>query len=874
MQSTQSSARNTLPCRPGLVDFLILTLTLLLLSGCGLAMDSADRLDRAENALAAGDVRAAIIDAKDVLLNEPDNLRGRLLLARASIEIGDGATAEKELRRAIQLGTTPTEIAAELGRALLLQGKFDEVLSEVPLDGIGSAEVEASVRQIHGDAYLGLNQAASAREMFSSALQLQPDNLDARLGIASSYIAEGNFAQARGNIDNVLETNADDPRVWLYSGSYNVRLGDFETAAANFQVALDRADKISDSSSRLQALAGLGESLLAQQDIEQARIHIDLLKIEASQSFQTMLLVARLAYIDQQWTTAQENLQQILRVAPNYRPAQMLLGAVHLRSGNLSQAEMYLSSAVASVPGDVRARQMLAETRLQMRKADEALEALAPILSGPDADSLTLQLAARASLGERDIDEGIEYLRRSVDEDPGNEDLRFQLAVTLLEVGRTDEAQAVLDEIDVSGSEEDAYRRDVLGVLKSMRDGQAPAALQAAKQVAGTFSTRSSAFNLLGAIHLANQDLDAAIVSFERALELDPTELLAQRYLAAISESQGEFASAVSQYEKILEDDADATWAIFALGRIAFRQEEYEQAKEQFGRASELEPDNAVYRLNLARTEVQLGNDSEAIRILDSEFEATIKHLQSAVMLSMLKAKTGDLAGAMDIAEQQLRLYPENPVPHALQGEIYLLDGKPTYADSAYAKALSLGPLRSHVLRAYRIKRDLGVVDAQQPLIDYLEIRPLDNDMRVFLAESYMQNDDLSKSISSYQEVVSGQPDNAVALNNLAWAYYLVDDPRAIETAQKAHELMPDNGAIVDTLGWIMIQKGSAEEGEKMLRKAVEMENGRAEIRYHHAVALARLGRIEEARGTLQEIIESGDVFASREDAEKMMAEL
>ena len=137
-----------------------------------------------------------------------------------------------------------------------------------------------------------------------------------------------------------------------------------------------------------------------------------------------------------------------------------------------------------------------------------------------------------------------------------------------------------------------------------------------------------------------------------------------------------------------------------------------------------------------------------------------------------------------------------------------------------------------------------------------------------------MQNEDLSKSISAYQEVVSGQPDNAVVLNNLAWGYYLVDDPRAIETAQKAHELMPDNGSIVDTLGWIMIQKGSVEEGEKMLRKAVEMESGRAEIRYHHAVALARLGRVDEARGMLQEIIESGDVFASREDAEKMMAEL
>ena len=146
--------------------------------------------------------------------------------------------------------------------------------------------------------------------------------------------------------------------------------------------------------------------------------------------------------------------------------------------------------------------------------------------------------------------------------------------------------------------------------------------------------------------------------------------------------------------------------------------------------------------------------------------------------------------------------------------------------------------------------------------------------MRVLLAESYMQTENLSKSIATYERVVSEEPANAVALNNLAWNYYLVDDPRAIETAKKARDAMPDNGAIVDTLGWIMVQQGSVEEGEKLLRQAVEMENGRAEIRYHHAVALAKLGRDDEARKALDEILAGDEEFTSRSDAEKLLAEL
>ncbi len=870
MQSTPAPARQPHASCFGSIGFLMLCL----LSGCGLAMDNEDRLVRGEQAFADGEYRAAVIDAKNILLEEPDNVAARLLLGRVSVEIGDGAAAEKELRRAMQLGASPAAVVVELARALLLQRKFAEVLDEIILDGLASSDIESTVRRIHGDAYLGLNKPELARDMYSSALLLQPDSLDARLGMVSSFVAERNFAQARGAIDHILETNADNPRVWLYSGSLNARLRDFENAAANYQVALDRADALSDGASRLQALAGLAESFLGQQEVERARRQIDLLATEAPESFPTKLLIARLAYIDEDWMTAQQNLLQILRAAPDFRPAQVLLGAVHLSSGSLAQAEMYLSAAVAAEPGDVIARRMLAETQLQMNKAEDAQESLAPIVSEPNADLVSLNMAARASLGRRDIGEALGYLRRGVEENPDNVDLRFQLAATLLEVGRTDEAQAVLDDVDVSDSEEHAYRRDALGVLRAMRDGQAAAALQAARQVAGTFADRGASFNLLGAVQLANKDLDGAKVSFERALELDPTGVVSRRYLAAIDESTGDLATAASHYAKIVADDADATWATFALGRIASRQEDYQQAAEHFRRASIAEPENTVYRLNLAKAERQLDNGSKAVQVLEDKIEASLDHIPSAIMLAVLRAEAGDLEGAMDVAKQLLLRYPDNPASHAFEGEIHLLSKNLVLADAAYEKALSLGPIRGHALRAYQIKRKLGVTGAQGPLAAYLKVRPLDNEVRVVLAESYMQIDDLTKAIAAYERVVSDEPENAVALNNLAWAYSLVDDPRAIETAKKAHDAMPDNGAIVDTLGWIMISQGFDEEGEDLLRKAVALENGRAEIRYHHAVALAKLGKYDEARAALQEILAGDEGFAGRKDAEKLLAEL
>jgi Flp pilus assembly protein TadD len=228
----------------------------------------------------------------------------------------------------------------------------------------------------------------------------------------------------------------------------------------------------------------------------------------------------------------------------------------------------------------------------------------------------------------------------------------------------------------------------------------------------------------------------------------------------------------------------------------------------------------------------------------------------------------------MDIASQLKTRYPNSSVSHAFEAELHIIGGNLALADIAYDKALERGLVKNHAVRSYQIKRRLGVTGAERPLIQYLETRPLDNEVRVLLAESYSQTGNLGKSIVAYERVVSDDPTNAIALNNLAWNYHLVDDPRSIETAWKARNAMPDNGAIVDTLGWIMVQNGSLEDGERLLREAVELEKGRPEIRYHHAVALAQLGQVDEARRILTDILASDVEFSSRSEAESLLAEL
>jgi len=101
-----------------------------------------------------------------------------------------------------------------------------------------------------------------------------------------------------------------------------------------------------------------------------------------------------------------------------------------------------------------------------------------------------------------------------------------------------------------------------------------------------------------------------------------------------------------------------------------------------------------------------------------------------------------------------------------------------------------------------------------------------------------------------------------------------VDDPRAEETARRAYEVAPDDGSVIDTLGWILLQKGETDEAVDLLRKAAATSSDNLDIRFHLAAGLAKQGKEVEALGILESVLKSEENFSSRKEAENLLAEL
>jgi tetratricopeptide (TPR) repeat protein len=127
---------------------------------------------------------------------------------------------------------------------------------------------------------------------------------------------------------------------------------------------------------------------------------------------------------------------------------------------------------------------------------------------------------------------------------------------------------------------------------------------------------------------------------------------------------------------------------------------------------------------------------------------------------------------------------------------------------------------------------------------------------------------------ADYRAIVDKQPTNALALNNLAWASLQTKDPKALEYAEKAAQLAPNNIAILDTLAMVLAQTGDTKRSIETFQKALKLAPNADGVRLHYAQALANAGQKAEAKKELEAILGSGRNFAGQQAARDLLSKL
>ena len=196
-------------------------------------------------------------------------------------------------------------------------------------------------------------------------------------------------------------------------------------------------------------------------------------------------------------------------------------------------------------------------------------------------------------------------------------------------------------------------------------------------------------------------------------------------------------------------------------------------------------------------------------------------------------------------------------------------------AITAYQAALKTEPNTEGAIRLFGAYIESGnLAKANEHLEAWVRSNPNDITAMRALAEGYLRADNLTAARAWYEKILSQAGPQPSTLNNLANILLRQRDAKAVAYAERAHALSPNDAAVLDTLGWVLVQQGQVSAGLRYLREARVRRPSSHEIRYHVAVALNATGRPDEARSELEPLTSANADFEGAADARKLWRHL
>ena len=913
-----------------------------LLSACGARLTAEEKVELARSQIAEGKAADAAIHLRNVLQDDPSNVAARILLAESALKVGDVETALKEYRRAIDLGADVNEFRTSYAESLVRAGAVEEALRVTDPADAGEPPALSYWRSLALLRSGAMDEAEALLQRVAGDTELEPR---ARVALARVAIAR---QQPDGALSMLEELGAGElgeeaskrSEYWEAVALAATMAGQHDRAAE----ALTRAAAtVVDASGRQQFMyrGGEVEALLAAGKLDEARTRAEKMHAEVQQHPLANYLMGR---VELQSGNPQQALaygQAVLAAQPDSAQGHLLVAMAHLGLEQNLQAERSLERVVTADPENVVARRLLAQTRLGMQSPDRALEALGP-LTGDNIDPALATLAGVASVRAGDPEAAVEIFRRQLASEPGNDQARSMLAVSLMALGRIDEALAELRSV----ASTDAAVRQQAGLIEVAAHLQAGAlddAREASAALAAENPGDAALRANLGGLFLSGNHLDEATAWLEESRRIDPNNIAARFNLGRIAGALGQIGAAREEFEAILSIDPENGAALAALAQldwatgdrgsaldrlqkaraadsrdlnsrfllasyltsmdrdaeaIEVAREAVEAAPEsavaanilgtallqagngreslaEFVRAHQISPGVAQYLINKASAETALGQLETARETLVQALALEPDSLRGLALMVNVERRLGRLDGAARAFARLERAAPSGDFRVELvRGELLLAQEDYSGAEVAFAEAGTGGAGRRSATGIYEARVRAGAPAPEQPLIDWLESQPGDSQVRVVLGTHYIQARNYPAAVAEHERLVQEVPDNAGLMNNLAWLYNEVGDPRALEMAERAHEAAPENPMIADTYGWILHQQGDTQRALELIGAAAAGAPRVGEIQYHHAVVLAATGDTAGAMQAARAVLAEPSAANFHEPAQKLLDRL
>ena len=493
--------------------------------------------------------------------------------------------------------------------------------------------------------------------------------------------------------------------------------------------------------------------------------------------------------------------EQITKLDPDSVDDHLLLGRLYRLNNDLSKAETELKTAIKIDPSSEESVTTLA---LLYTDEGDTAHALKVLSSVPDsARSAKLYSALGAAYEQRkDYQNAIDAYKHAIMLDRDNLDAIRGLAENLL------------------------------------NDGQLDAALEQYKVIADSNPEDAQTYVRMAEIYRRQGKYDLALENLKRADTLVPDTMDVPYSMAAVYQAQGRYDDAVKLLQDLLKKTEKANEAgtsqadrnnraIFLerLGMIYREQENYSAAVDTFRRMLTLGDENT--RTGYQEIIDTYREAKQWPQATATAKEAVQKMPDDRDMRMVLDAQLADM-GEFDQAVSDVRTMlkggPEDHDVYIRLGIIYTRAKRWSEADQALAKA------------------------------EELSTKPEDKAYVCFLRGDLYQRQKLfDKAEAEFRKVLSSTPPSdpqaAATLNYLGYmnADRGVKLDESLGMIKQALSFEPNNGAYLDSLGWVYFKLGKYDLAEENLNKAAVHLSSDPTVQEHLGDLYQKTGRLKLA---------------------------
>ncbi len=510
-------------------------------------------------------------------------------------------------------------------------------------------------------------------------------------------------------------------------------------------------------------------------------------------------------------------------------------GSLYEIKEQFSQAVLEYQDALRYAPNESAIHFALAKSYRRLNKLETAIYHAKKSVELDASEKWYFDLLGQLYFEAQEFDKAADAIEKFCQKDPTNTAALYLLAAAYGASENYEKSLAVYDRIlQTSGADMEALYKKLLLLLQLKRDDDA---LMTLLQMIIVDPNNTELYQMLGELYIKSGRYDEALGAFQEIIERNPNDMRALVGMSEIYIKKRNWLKFDHFVDKMFTDAKLSLDEKLNIGEI------------YLGRAGK---DSSMLR----PTEI-------VMQKLQKQYP---KEWKPYWFLGVVQMEQRNLDGAIQNFKALTTIKPDLTVGWENLGIAYLQKGDHASSIAAFKSALKKlpkAPFRLKMLLGFALSQagqDSETIIALEDALRSNESIGAAEKVQMYstLGIAYDRLGKYLESQRSYEEALKVDPENALVLNNLAYSLSERDQQleRCLEMAKIAVQKEPDNGAFLDTIGWVYFKLGRYDDAREWIEKAIATGRSSAVVIEHLGDVYHKLGKREKAMEYWQQALD------------------